>query len=144
MNNRKVASLPGGNKPAEPLVDKVAQAIYATHFRSLAWLNASDEVRNWARDDALAMTAKIPLRAAGMKKLAVTDYRALIAISCQANDDGKAYLSLTMIAALTGIGRSKVPCSIRNLEAAGLLRAQRRKYDDGGDASTVYEIVVVA
>lgn len=68
--------------------------------------------------------AKVPPRAAGALELGAQDFRVLIAIAAHADNDGKAFPSLSRVASLTGIARKNIPRSISRLEKAGLLRHQ--------------------
>ena len=86
--------------------------------------------------------ARIPARAAGCKRLAAADWRVFVAIASHADRDGRgAFPALARIARLAGIDRTKVPRSIRRIEAAGLLRVDRRKNKHGDSDVNRYEIV---
>jgi len=85
--------------------------------------------------------ARIPQRAVGCRELSARVWRVLACIALHADKDGRAWPSLTTIAAITDIDRSKIPALIKRLIAAGLLRATRRRDHAGDAASTLYDII---
>jgi hypothetical protein len=86
--------------------------------------------------------ACIPGWAAACKQLAASDWRVFVAIAQHADRDGRlAFPALKTIAGLAGIDRTKVPRSIRRIEAAGLLRVHRRKVTHGFFDVNLYEVV---
>ncbi|HYZ40949.1 MAG TPA: helix-turn-helix domain-containing protein [Stellaceae bacterium] len=85
--------------------------------------------------------ARIPVRAANARSLGAKDLRVLIAIAAHADRDGRAFPSQGRIAALAGMDRRNVSGAVTRLEAAGLLRRDRRKTAFGDADSTVYTIL---
>jgi hypothetical protein len=56
--------------PEDQLVDELAQAIYATHWRqpSPSWANTSEEIRNWVRKQARSALAYLRRLEKGLAK----------------------------------------------------------------------------
>ena len=85
----------------------------------------------------------VPLSAANIRELGAQDLRTLIALASHANGDGRAYPSLTRLAAITGIDRRGVCRSIGHLETAGLIRRQRQRLKGQAESwgRTSYELI---
>ncbi len=74
-------------------------------------------------------------------KLSPRDRFVLFALADYAHDDFRAWPRHKTLAEFTGYSRDTVLQALASLEAAGLIRSEARRREDGGRSSNIYELV---
>jgi hypothetical protein len=83
--------------------------------------------------------ARIPEAVIGRRDMSATDWRVFVAVALHMDTSGRAYPSMTRIAAMAGIRRKDVPRTIGRLEGLGLLRREPRAGPKGANLYVVLD-----